>query len=71
MIRVGVQYVTPEGTLTKAGWDALQGLDSVYVRLSAAEAKLTAIAAVVAPVGGATVDAEARTAVAAIITAAG
>ena len=27
MIRVGVQYVTQEGTLTKAGYDALRAID--------------------------------------------
>lgn len=70
MIRTDVQYVTPQGKLTKAGWDALQGLDGALVRLAAVEAKLDAIGAVVAPVGGATVDAQARAAVAAIIAAA-
>ena len=70
MIRTGVQYVTPQGTLTKAGWDALQGLDGALVRLAAAEAKLAAIGAVAAPAGGATVDAESRAAVAAVIGAA-
>jgi len=39
-------------------------------RLAASEAQMAAIAAVTAPSGGATVDAEARTAIAAIIAGA-
>lgn len=69
MIRTGVPYVDANGTLTKAGWDALQGLDGALVRLAAVEAKLAAIAAVAAPMGGATVDAEARAAIVAILAA--
>lgn len=70
MIRTGVQYVTPDGALTKAGWDALHGLDSALTRVAALEAKLAAIAAVAAPGGGGTVDSGVRAAVASIIAAA-
>lgn len=70
MIRLGVQYVTPQGSLTKAGWDALQGLDGAIARLAAVEAKLDAIAAVAQPTGGAVIDVRSRIAIAAIIAAA-
>lgn len=58
------RYVDQSGRLTLAGLKLFQGL-------ARTEAKLAAIAAVAAPVGGATDDAEARTAINAIITAAG
>ena len=56
------QYIDPKtGKLTLEGYKMLRGIVD----------RLDAIAAVTAPSGGATVDAEARAAVAAIITAAG
>ena len=63
----GVRYVAADGSLTIAGLALLQDMDR---RLLEADAKLAAIAAVVAPSGGATVDAQARTAIAAIIAGA-
>lgn len=63
MIRMGVSYVMPGGSLTKAGYDALIALDR---RLQAIEDRLSAAAAVADATGGATVDAEARAELAAI-----
>lgn len=63
----GVRYVAPDGSLTIAGLALLQDMDR---RLLEADAKLAAIAAVVAPSGGATVDAQARAAITAIIAGA-
>ncbi len=61
-LNIQEQYVDPRtGKLTLEGYKLLQGVID----------RLDAIAAVTAPTGGATVDAEARTAVAAIIMAAG
>lgn len=55
-------YIDPRtGKLTLEGYKLFAGVI----------ARLDAIAAVTAPSGGATVDAEARTAIAAVITAAG
>lgn len=65
--RQGFRYLNADGTFTLQGLDLINDL---YDRLTEAEAKLSAIAAVVAPAGGATVDAEARTAIAAIIAGA-
>lgn len=63
----GVRYVGADGTLTLEGMRLLSGLDD---RLTAAEAKLAAIAEAALPTGGATTDTEARAAIAAIITGA-
>jgi hypothetical protein len=60
-------FVQPDGRLTLT---AAQELQAVARRLNALEIKLAAIAAVADPTGGATVDAEARTAIIAIIAAA-
>lgn len=60
--RMGVRYVDQNGMLTIEG--AL-----LFAQFDAAVKKLAAISAIVAPVGGATVDAEARAAIAAIIAA--
>jgi len=57
MIRTDIRYFTPEGTLTKAGYDVLASLSA---DLAAVQAKLVAAAAVADAAGGATVDAEAR-----------
>lgn len=62
------QYVRPSGQLTIDGLKLLQTMEDRIVTL---EAQLAAIAAVTAPSGGATIDAEARTAISAIITGAG
>lgn len=62
-----IRYVSPDGTLTLQG---MQMFGDMARTLDEANAKLAAIAAVVAPSGGATVDAEARTAIAAIIAGA-
>lgn len=61
-------YVKADGRLTQEGLMLLQGQARAIATL---QAKLAAIAAVVAPSGGATVDAEARAAIAGIIAAAG
>lgn len=63
----GFSYIHPDGTLTLQG---LRMLSDMEDRIRAAETKLAAIAAVVSPTGGATVDAEARAAVVAIIAGA-
>lgn len=63
----GFKYLNADGTLNVHG---LQLFNDLEARLADAEAKLTAIAAVTAPAGGATVDAEARAAIASIIAGA-
>ncbi len=57
-----------DGRLTLEGYKLLADMND---RLEAAEAKLAAIAALSDPTGGATIDAEARTAINAILDAAG
>lgn len=65
MIRKGVPYINPDGTLTDAGYFALRG------EFDALAKKLAAAAAVPDATGGATVDAEARAELAAIKAALG
>lgn len=65
--RQGFKYLNADGTLNVQG---LQLFNDLETRLADAEAKLAAIAAVTAPAGGATVDAEARAAIASIIAGA-
>ena len=62
------RYIQQDGTLTI---DGLRLFRAMEARLDALEGKMALIAAIVAPVGGATVDAEARTAIAAILAGAG
>lgn len=64
----GFTYVQSTGALTLDGIMLFRSLED---RLSALEATLQAVAAVAAPTGGATTDAEARAAIAAIIAAVG
>lgn len=61
------RYVTEDGRLTIAG---AQLFDGLHRRMTIAENKLKAIAAVAEPTGG-TPDAEARTAINEIIAGAG
>lgn len=63
-----LQPVTREGQLGSD--EFLQVLQEMAREIEALQDKLDAIAAVTAPSGGATVDAEARTAIAAIIAGA-
>lgn len=63
-----IRYVDQGGRLTLDGLALLQSLEK---RVAAAEAKLAAIAALSDPSGGATIDAEARAAIAQILDAAG
>lgn len=67
MINRYVAYVDAQGRLTDPGAKLFADIER---RVTAAEAKLTAIAAVVAPTGGATIDAESRAAINAIIAGA-
>lgn len=62
------KYVTPEGRLT---WEGQRLLQAIIDASNDTTDQMAAIAGVTAPSGGATVDAEARTAIAAIIAAAG
>jgi hypothetical protein len=66
-LQQGFRYMSPDGSLTMLG---LELFGEMQRRIEAQDAKLAAIAAVVAPTGGATVDAEARAAIAAIIAGA-
>lgn len=61
------RYVDQDGRFTIEG---VQLLDAMARRILALENKMQAIAAVTAPTGGATTDAEARAAISAIIDAA-
>ena len=56
-----IQYVQPDGRLTSEG---LRLFAEVFARVEVLEARLAAVAA---PVGGATIDAEARAAIVALI----
>lgn len=67
MINNLVSYFSPDGTPTDEGLKFFKALER---RLAEAEGQMAAIAAVTAPAGGATVDAEARTAIDEIIAAA-
>lgn len=62
------RYFLPDGTPTE---DFIREARLQEQRIIALEAKLAAIAAVTGPTGGATTDAEARTAINAIISGAG
>lgn len=68
------QYVDQGGQLTIEGYKLLSDMETRLAALESANSALVAqmalIAAVTAPTGGATVDAEARTAVAAVIAGA-
>lgn len=65
MIRKGIPYTNPDGSLTDAGYFALRS------EFDALAKKLAAVAAVPDATGGATVDAEARAELAAIKAALG
>lgn len=74
MVNQLVRYVDDHGHPTLAWLQEAEALaadnTALTARVAALEALLTDIAAVTAPAGGSTVDAEARTAIAAIISAA-
>lgn len=57
MIRVDVSYVTPDGRLTKAGFDAFGAMER---EIAALKAKVAAAAAIADAAGGGTVDTQAR-----------
>jgi hypothetical protein len=69
-----VRYIDGAGRLTADGLrlfrNMAQRIDAAETGLAAAESKLAAIAAVANPAGGATIDAEARAAINAIIAGA-
>ena len=61
------QYVNSAGTLTV---DGIKVFGDMFERIVTLEAQMAAIAAITAPTGGATTDAEARTAINSIISGA-
>lgn len=63
MIRMGMKIVAADGTLTREGYEMLMDLQRDF---AAAQGKIAAAAAVAAPTGGATIDAQARAAINAI-----
>jgi hypothetical protein len=73
VLRQDVAYVGGNGMLTKAGYDLFIGLfrdqADTAARLSAAEGKIAAAAAIANASGGATVDTQARAQLAAIRSA--
>ena len=68
MINNITSYFNADGTPTDEGIRLFRRMEQ---RLNAAEGKLSAIAAVTGPTGGATIDSQARTAINAIISGAG
>lgn len=70
MIRISEIYVDKSGRLTQAGWQAFTAeFAAQSARIAALEAKISAASAVANAAGGATVDTEARTQLAAIRSA--
>ncbi len=65
---IAEKYFGADGRPTVTGQKLLQ---DAFDRIEALEAKLSAISAVGAPSGGATVDSEARSAITSVINAAG
>lgn len=63
------QPVTAKGD--RPSRELVEVIDGLVREMRAMQAKLDAIAAITAPTGGATVDSQARTAISAILTAAG
>jgi hypothetical protein len=63
-----IPYVQGDGRFNIEG---LKLLNELTARVAALESKLAAIAALADPTGGATVDAEARASIAAVLDAAG
>jgi len=61
------KYVNSTGSLTIEG---IRVFDDMFQRIGTLETQMAAIAAITAPTGGATTDAEARTAIAAILSGA-
>jgi len=62
MLRTSEAYITKDGKLTQAGYQAFQKLFADQAaRIAALEAKIAAAAAVANATGGATIDTQART----------
>ena len=67
MLRTSEPYVDARGRLTQIGWQAFTTeFNAMATRITALEAKIAAAAAVANAAGGATIDAQARTQLAAI-----
>jgi hypothetical protein len=68
-LRTDIQYFTPDGRLTQAGFQAFGQITTLTATVSTLQAKIAAAAAIANAAGGATIDTEARAQLAAVRSA--